>query len=951
MADLREFHGPNAGYVLDLYDQYLRDPHAVDEGWRGYFAALPPEQAPAPSAPAAPSAVPTTASATGIDVGKLVSAREMSRTIRTRGLTAARLDPLGTEQRPDPALALDQYHLTEADLERLPAEVVLGHDQASPNLAAEVRRLRAIYSGTTGYDYHHIPNATEREWLRAQIESAAFSGPLPAERRKALLRRLSQVEGFERFLHRTFFGQKRFSIEGTDTMVPVLDEIVREAAGVGGREVIIGMAHRGRLNVLTHVLGKPYPMMLAGFQSAQQTADKEQQNTDEPSGDVKYHMGWTDDREVDGRPIRVTLSPNPSHLEFVDPIVVGMTRASQDDTSHAGPPPVDFDAAFPVQIHGDAAFPGQGVVAETLNMSGLRGYTVGGSLHVIANNQVGFTTDPEDDRSTRYASDLARGFEIPVVHVNADDPEACLAVARLAFAYRQKFRKDFVIDLVGYRRWGHNEGDEPAFTQPVMYERIRNHPTARELYARRLVEEGVVTAEEAEAMAKAVQDELAAALESVVPGGAHPHDDEDERAPAGRSADETGVSADTLRELNEALLRRPEGFTPNARLEKNVLQKRRDALDSQRPAIDWGHAEALAFASLLAEGVPVRVTGQDAERGTFSHRHAVLSDAETGVKLNPFHQLPQAKASFEVYNSPLSEMAVVGFEYGYSVRDPQALVLWEAQFGDFANGAQVMIDQYMAASQQKWGQTSGLMLLLPHGYEGQGPEHSSARLERFLQLCAQDNLRVANCTTSGQYFHLLRSQAARLGHEPRPLVLMTPKSLLRHPLAASTLEELATGHFQPVLADQPFGGTAEEVTRLVLCSGKLYVDLAGTGDEQRAERLSIEGVDRIAVARVEELYPFPADEIRETLARFPHVREVVWAQEEPRNMGAWTFVEPRLREVLGELPLRYEGRAERASPAEGYAHRHAAEQMRIVRAVLSGAPAVAREELIGKRKL
>jgi 2-oxoglutarate dehydrogenase E1 component len=951
MADLREFHGPNAGYVLDLYDQYLRDPHAVDEGWREYFATLPPEQAPAPTAPTAPSAASAAAPAAGVDVGKLVSAREMSRTIRTRGLTAARLDPLGTEQRPDPALSLDQYHLTEADLERLPAEVVLGHDPASPNLAAEVRRLRAIYSGTTGYDYHHIPNAIEREWLRAQIESAAFSGPLPAERRKALLRRLTQVDGFERFLHRTFFGQKRFSIEGTDAMVPVLDEIVREAAGVGGREVIIGMAHRGRLNVLTHVLGKPYPLMLAGFQSAQQNADREQQNTDEPSGDVKYHMGWMDDREVDGRPIRVTLSPNPSHLEFVDPIVVGMARASQDDTTHAGPPPVDFDAAFPVQIHGDAAFPGQGVVAETLNMSGLRGYTVGGTLHLIANNQVGFTTDPDDDRSTRYASDLARGFEIPVVHVNADDPEACLAVARLAFAYRQKFRKDFVIDLVGYRRWGHNEGDEPAFTQPVMYERIRNHPTARELYARRLVEEGVVTAEEAEAMAKAVQDELAAALEAVVPGGAHPHDDEDERAPAGRSADETGVPADRLRELNEALLRRPEGFTPNARLEKNVLQKRRDALDSPRPAIDWGHAEALAFASLLAEGVPVRVTGQDAERGTFSHRHAVLNDAETGQKFNPFHHLPQAKASFEVYNSPLSEMAVVGFEYGYSVRDPQALVLWEAQFGDFVNGAQVMIDQYMAASQQKWGQTSGLMLLLPHGYEGQGPEHSSARLERFLQLCAQDNLRVANCTTSGQYFHLLRSQAARLGHEPRPLVLMTPKSLLRHPLAASTLEELATGHFQPVLADQPFGGTAEEVTRLVLCSGKLYVDLAGTGDEQRAERLSIEGVDRIAVARVEELYPFPADEIRETLARFPGVQEVVWAQEEPRNMGAWTFVEPRLREVLGELPLRYEGRAERASPAEGYAHRHAAEQMRIVRAVLSGAPAVAREELIGKRKL
>jgi 2-oxoglutarate dehydrogenase E1 component len=952
MADLREFHGPNAGYVLDLYDQYLRDPHAVDEGWREYFSHFSPEQVAASTgagAAAAAQAAPSAASS--LDVRKLVSAREMSRTIRTRGLTAARLDPLGNEQRPDPALSLEQYGLTEADLEQLPAAVVLGHDPASPNLAAEVRRLRAIYSGTTGYDYHHIPNAAERSWLRDAIESAAFSGPLPAERKRELLRRLSQVEGFERFLHRTFFGQKRFSIEGTDAMVPMLDEIVREVAEVGGREVLIGMAHRGRLNVLTHVLRKPYPLMLAGFQHAQDRgAQDEDQNTDEPSGDVKYHMGWGDDKEVGGRPIRVTLSPNPSHLEFVDPVVAGMTRASQDDTSNPGPPPLDVDAAFAVMIHGDAAFPGQGVVAETLNMSALHGYQVGGALHLIANNQVGFTTDPVDDRSTRYASDLAKGFEIPVVHVNADDPEACLAVTRLAFAYRQKFRKDFVIDLVGYRRWGHNEGDEPLFTQPVMYELIKDHPTVRELYARRLVDEGVVTDDEAEAMVKAVMDELAAALQSLGQGVGQ-HDDDDEPSRAGRGDPlNTGVPADRLRELNEGLLQRPEGFTPNARLDKNVLQKRRDALASDRPAIDWGHAEALAFASLLAEAVPVRLTGQDAERGTFSHRHAVLSDARTGEKLNPFHHLPQARASFEIYNSPLSEMAVVGFEYGYSVRDPQALVLWEAQFGDFANGAQVMIDQYLAASYQKWGQTSGLMLLLPHGYEGQGPEHSSARLERFLQLSAQDNLRVANCTTSAQYFHLLRSQAATLGgDEARPLVVMTPKSLLRHPLAASTLEQLATGRFQPVLVDQPFGGSPGEVTRLVLCSGKLYVDLAGTGDEQRAERLSIEGVDRIAVARVEELYPFPADEIREAMGRFPGLREVVWAQEEPRNMGAWGFVKPRLRELLGELPLRYEGRAERASPAEGYAHRHAAEQMRIVRATLSGAPAgAAREELTRK---
>jgi 2-oxoglutarate dehydrogenase E1 component len=944
MADLRDFHGPNAGYVLEQYEQYTRDPQSVDEGWRSFFSSVDPAQlrAALESAGAAPPPSAPAAAGPGVDVRKLVAAREMSRTIRTRGLTAARLDPLGSEPQADPALSLERYGLSEAELAQFPAAVVLGHDPASPNLAAEVERLRGIYSGTTGYDYHHIPNAEERAWLREAIESGRYAGALTPERKQALLRRLTQVEGFERFLHRTFFGQKRFSIEGTDTMVPMLDEVVAGAAQTGSREVLIGMAHRGRLNVLTHVLRKPYAMMLAGFRSAQLVpGNDDAQNTDEPSGDVKYHMGWDETREVDGRTVRVTLSPNPSHLEFVNPVVIGMTRASQDDTTHSGAPTLDVDAAIAVLIHGDAAFPGQGTVAETLNMSGLRGYTVGGALHLIANNQVGFTTDPEDDRSTRFASDLAKGFEIPIVHVNADDPEACLAAMRLGIAYRQEFRKDFLVDLVGYRRWGHNEGDEPLFTQPVMYDVIKNHPTAREVYARRLADEGVVTADEAEAMVKEVADQLAQALQSLEGGAAHHHGDDDEpERESTADPSQTGVDAARLRELNAALTTFPAGFAPNPRLDKNVLQKRREALDGADPAIDWGQAEALAFASLLAEGVPVRLTGQDAERGTFSHRHAVLSDARTGKKHNTFQSLPQARASFEVYNSPLSEMAVVGFEYGYSVRDPQALVLWEAQFGDFANGAQVMIDQYLAASYQKWGQTSGLTLLLPHGYEGQGPEHSSARLERYLQLCAQDNMRVVYPTTSAQFFHLLRRQAVLLNADPQPLVVMSPKSLLRHPHAAATLQQLAAGRFHPVLADQPFGGSAGEVTRVLLCSGKVYVDLVGTGDEQRAERLSIEGVDRVAVLRVEELYPFPAGELREALARYPNAREVVWVQEEPRNMGAWTFMEPRLRQLLAGLPLRYEGRPERASPAEGYAHRHTAEQMRIVRAALSGSPAL-----------
>ena len=954
MAELRDFTGPNAAYVLEQYERFQRDPASVDAGWRAFFETQGP-----PAEPQATAQAPT-AAAPAYDIDKLVAARELTRTIRVRGHTAARLDPLGSTPRPDPALEPSFYGLTEADLAALPAAVVLGHAPTSRTALDEVKRLREIYSGTTGYDYHHIPSPEERQWLRQSIETGRFRPALSGDEKKAVLERLSQVDGFEKFLHRTFFGQKRFSIEGTDTMVPILDEVIAEAAAAGAREVMIGMAHRGRLNVLTHVLEKPYPLMLAGFQSAQRNPGIEaQQNSDEPSGDVKYHMGWDDDREIGGNPVRVRLSPNPSHLEFVGPVVVGMTRAAQDDTTGPGAPRVDHEKALAVLIHGDAAFPGQGVVAETFNMQCLRGYDVGGTLHLIANNQVGFTTDPDEDRSTRYASDLAKGFEVPVVHVNADDPEACLAAARMAFAYRREFGKDFVIDLVGYRRWGHNEGDEPLFTQPVMYETIRTHPTARELWAERLVSEGVVTRDEADAAFQRVHDELSRALESLGEG-AGGHDDDDEPSPNGRRPEalETGVDAGRLRELNEALLGRPEGFTPNARLEKNVLLKRRDALDAAEPAIDWGHAETLAFASLLADGVPVRLTGQDAERGTFSHRHAVLHDAKTGAKHSVLATLPEAKASFEIHNSPLSEMAVVGFEFGYSVGDPQALVLWEAQFGDFANGAQVMIDQYLAASEQKWNLRTGMVLLLPHGYEGQGPEHSSARLERFLQLSAQDNFRVVYPTTSAQYFHLLRRQAALLQADPRPLVVMSPKSLLRHPLAASRLDQLSAGRFHPVLVDRPFGAAPEAVTRLVLCSGHVYVDLLGSTAEQRKELEAIEGADRVALARVEELYPFPADEVEKAIRAFPALQEVVWVQEEPRNMGAWSFVEPRLRELVGELPLRYEGRPERASPAEGYAHRHAAEQARLVRAALSGTPAPgeAAEEpgmadLIGKRKL
>ena len=952
MAEHR-FHGPNAGYVLEQYERYQRDPASVDEGWRGYFASITPADLQALEAAAAPSPAAAPGAAAAIpDLRKVFAARELGRAIRARGHTAARLDPLGFDARPDPALEPSRYGLTDNELARLPASSVFGHDPRSPHALAEIQRLRAAYMGTVGYEFLHLPNPDERAWIREAIETGRFMQPLPPERRRALLERLSRVEGFERFLHRAFFGQKRFSIEGTDMMVPMLEEMTGDAAEAGAADVLIGMAHRGRLNVLTHVLGKPYAMMLAGFKVAQDAAGLDAaQNSDEPSGDVKYHMGWEDEREVNGRRLRLRLSPNPSHLEFVDPVVAGMTRAAQDETDAPGPPKVDHSRALAVLIHGDAAFPGQGVVAETLNMQSLPGYAVGGTIHLIANNQVGFTTDPQEGRSTRYSSDLAKGFEVPVVHVNADDAEACLAVARMAHAYRREWGKDFVIDLVGYRRWGHNEGDEPLFTQPVMYAAIKDHPTAREQLADRLVEEGVLSREEADALYQRVLDELSRVLEGL---GEQPKAtvQDEPPSPNGRPPREAAISRETLLELNRALLGRPEGFTPNPRLEK-VLQKRAEA-ENGEANVDWGHAEALAFASLLAEGIPVRLTGQDVERGTFSHRHAVLHDAKTGERLNLFHVLPQAKASFEIHNSPLSEMAVVGFEYGYGVGDPEALVLWEAQFGDFVNGAQVMIDQYLAAAYQKWRQRSGLVLLLPHGYEGQGPEHSSARLERFLQLCAQANLRVANCTTSANYFHLLRGQAATLGAEPRPLVVMSPKSLLRHPLAASSIDQLAQGVFQPVIADAAAADRAEEVTRLVLCSGKVYVDLAGSTDEQRKERAAVEGVERVAIGRVEELYPFPAGEIRALAATYPNLREAVWVQEEPRNMGAWTYVAPLLEDAL-DLPLRYVGRPERASPAEGYQHRHQAEQKRIVFEALSGAraagPPPRGETLIGKRKL
>jgi 2-oxoglutarate dehydrogenase E1 component len=932
MSDLSLFHGPNAGYVLELYERYQQDPQSVDPETRAIFAHWARDADP----PALPAAQPEASAGPGaeqpspLDVTHTVSAARLIRYIRELGHMDARIDPLGGEPPGDPGLRLEVHDVTERDLARLPASIVRGPLAVESNNALEgVQKLREVYSGSIGYETDHIQIFEERAWIREAIEGRSFFYGFDAARKRELLERLTEVEIFERFLHTTFVGQKRFSLEGCDLVVPMLDSIIRNAAASGTREVVIGMAHRGRLNVLAHILGKPYAAILAEFHAANRDkgASPASKGSIGWTGDVKYHLGARrayKDSGVEQMPI--TLAPNPSHLEFVNPVVEGRARAAQETRDQPGLPTRDKQASLAIVIHGDAAFPGQGIVAETLNLSQLAGYSVGGTIHIITNNQIGFTTEPKESRSTLYASDLAKGFEMPIVHVNADDVLACIAVARMAHAYREKFGKDFLIDLVGYRRWGHNEGDEPSFTQPLMYERIAQHPTARALWAQKLEAEGVIDDAGAEQLVASLQARLQQARQHAE--GQPPGTQGDGVGPRG-STDlaPSAVPAERLIELNEALLARPAGFTPHPRLERQ-LQRRRDAL-GEGGAIDWGHAESLAFAAILADGIPIRLTGQDSERGTFSHRHSVLHDVNDDTRYVPLQALPQARASFAVYNSSLSENAVLGFEYGYSMHAQNVLVLWEAQFGDFANGAQVIIDQFIVSGRAKWQQTPSLVLLLPHGYEGQGPEHSSARLERFLQIAAADNIRVANCTTAGQYFHLLRRQAALLEHEPRPLVIMTPKSLLRHPRAAVALADLAEGHFQPVILDLPAAGQAEQVTRLILCSGKVYVDLVG-----QADAAELEG---IAIGRVEELYPFPAADLGRIIGGLPDLHEIVWLQEEPQNMGAWSYIAPRLREIVDRaIPIVYAGRPESASPAEGSLARHTIEQKRIIAEAMQG---------------
>jgi 2-oxoglutarate dehydrogenase E1 component len=944
MSGLDQFYGPNAGYVAELFERYQRDPQAVDPATRATFATW--ESSP-------PAEIAALAAVSDLDVPAAGGAAALAQVIRFYGHLGAQLDPLGSPPPGDPQLEPAAHGLYEEDLSRLPASVVVGPvTRTARNAADAVQRLRQIYCGPSGYDFGHLEVPEERSWLLEAVESERFRPPAQPIDERSLLDRLTEVSAFERFLHRAYPGQTRFSVEGLGMMIPMLDELIDQAAETGTRAIMLGMAHRGRLNVLAHVLGKPYERILAEFEGRTHVRPTALSESNEGwSGDVKYHAGGRRAYRAAEDPgfgpgtgwgtVTVVLVPNPSHLEAVDPVVQGMARAANEPYRRPGPDHHDEIATLAVLIHGDASLPSQGVVAEALNLSGLPGYRTGGTLHLIANNQLGFTTSPSEGRSTLYASDVAKGFEIPIVHVNADDPIACLAAVRLAVAYRTRFQKDFLIDLVGYRRWGHNEGDEPSFTQPVMYNLIRKHPTVRELFAADLVCRGVVASDEPEALLKAGLDEFQRLREAVLARASENGRWAGDGAERGRAGEQgeardsnagqtpPAVSLDELRAMNDALLLLPDGFALNPKLER-ALQRRRAAFERPDAPIDWGHAETLALATILRDGTPIRLTGQDTVRGTFSQRHLTFYDERTGEPFIPLATLPQARASLEVRNSPLSENAALGFEYGYSVQARATLVLWEAQYGDFINGAQVVVDEFLASGQAKWGLASGLVLLLPHSWEGQGPDHSGGRLERFLQLAAEDNLRIANCSTAVQYFHLLRRQAASLGGEPRPLVIMTPKSLLRHPLAAARARELSEGSFRPVLDDRRTADQPEHVRQIVLCSGKIWAEVES--DPRRAQ------AETLAIIRIEELYPFPVTEIRALLETYKNAQETVWLQEEPCNMGAWSFVQPRLRKLLrAEQRLRYVGRPEMASPAEGWADVHAAEQRRLVEAVVQQA--------------
>jgi 2-oxoglutarate dehydrogenase E1 component len=941
----QEFTGPNIAYLLDLYERFRADPTSVDETTRTYFAAHPP-----PSELLSESESPKQSAAESIshpldyanDPGKISAVLKLAQAIRWYGHWASPLDPLGSPPPGDPSLLLETYGLSENDLQAFPASLIGGVAGESARTASEaIQYLRRIYSGTVGHDYLQIRNAVERDWLREAAESQRFSVEAIPVDPLIILRRLTEVEVFEHFLQRTFAAKTRFSIEGLDVLVLLLDVIVTLAVSQRISNVLLGTAHRGRLNLLAHVLKKPVDQILAEFKDPLRHRNMQTQ-LDGWRGDVKYHAGAIHGIDTDNDPntldLFIQMAPNPSHLESINPVVEGMARAAGTRTDRPGPAVFDPAVTLPVLIHGDAAFPGQGVVAETLNLYHLQGYTTGGTIHIIANNQIGFTAEAHESRSTLFASDLAKGYRIPIIHVNADDPAGVIMAARTAFAYRMHFHNDFLIDLIGYRRLGHNEGDEPSFTQPQMYQMIAKHPSVRKIWADRLVENGHISPEIPEKLYRERMDTLQATLEKLDPNDLREPIPSPPPPGAARKV-RTAVSLDRLRSLNRELQRLPETFRLHPRLAR-IRQRRETILeDASQPTIDWSAAEELAFASILEDGIPIRLTGQDSERGTFSHRHAVLHDVETGERYIPLQSIPQAKASFEIHNSPLSEYAVLGFEFGYNIQAPNQLVIWEAQYGDFVNNAQTVIDEFVASARDKWGQLSSLVLLLPHGYEGQGPDHSSGRPERFLGLAAEKNLRVVNCTTAANYFHVLRRQAALLAVDPLPLVVMTPKSLLRHPLVSSPLKDFTQGAWQPVIdrvwlaqaVDTPSAELppAAEIQLIVLCSGKIYVDLV-TSDLYSLH-------PEIAIVRIEQLAPFPIDDMTAVIQKYPAAKMIRWVQEEPENMGAWDFLKFFLHEILPDgMRLDCVARNSSASPAEGSSNQHAFNQRSLIENAFSG---------------
>jgi 2-oxoglutarate dehydrogenase E1 component len=955
-------YGGNAAYIEHLYERFRQNPGSVDGEWQAFFQSLKDggNGAVAPSWkqkhwPALPSGdlvgaltgewrevergltdkLKGKAQADGVEMSAAevqqatrdsIHALMLIRAYRIRGHHYADLDPLQLEPPKDRGeLDPRSYGFSEADYDRkIFLDKVLGLEFGT--LREIVAILQRTYCRTLGIEFMHISNASQKGWLQERMEGPDKGITFTPEGKRAILNKLVEAEGFEKFCDVKFTGTKRFGLDGAESMIPALEQIIKRGGALGVREIVVGMAHRGRLNVLAQVLGKPHRAIFHEFTGGSWTPDEV-----EGSGDVKYHLGASSDREFDGHQVHLSLAANPSHLEIVDPVVLGKVRAKQDQH---GDPPERRSSVMPLLIHGDASFAGQGVVAECFGLSELKGYRTGGSLHFIVNNQIGFTTYPRYSRSSPYPSDVAKMIEAPIFHVNGDDPEAVVYAAKIATEYRQQFHKPVVIDMFCYRRHGHNEGDEPAFTQPLMYKTIRSHPTTLDIYARRLVGEGLVSDAEVEKMKadwRARLDGEQEAAQGYKPNKADWLDGRWSGLKAARDLDDprrgnTGVAMGTLRGIGEKITALPAGFHVHRTIQR-FLDNRRKAIESGE-GIDWATAEALACCTLLEEGHPVRLSGQDSERGTFSQRHAVLIDQENEERYTPFNHLGGEQARFEVLNSMLSEEAVLGFEYGYSTAEPNALTMWEAQFGDFANGAQVVFDQFISAGERKWLRMSGLVCLLPHGYEGQGPEHSSARLERYLQMCAEDNMQVANCTTPANYFHVLRRQLKR--EIRKPLILMTPKSLLRHKRAVSRLDELGpntTFHRllwddAQLLPDEKIKLVPDErIRRVVLCSGKVYYDLY----EEREKR----GIDDVYLLRVEQLFPFPTKALVGELSRFKQA-EIVWCQEEPRNMGAWFFVDPFLDWILNQIQAkhrrpRYAGRPASAATAVGVMSKHLAQ--------------------------